>query len=510
MNAIRLVAWREYMQYVTTRGFWLGMLLFPVIFGVMLFVPQWLAQSTPARTFVMVDRTGALTEAVDGALERDYQRLVLTAVVAYTRTVVPAEVQASGVIPTLYLDIGVNDAAVDAFLDRGGLPRALDLLRPYVSEDAPAFTPPRRLFVRVPLPPDVDPEADFQTLSDALAPYLTGAKSITTAGDERTLFAAVLVPNDLDGENWASAEIQYWSTNLADSDLRDRISGVLNERLREQEYARRGLDAGTVTAVQNQSANVRIFDPRKTSGDRAVGLKDRVEQIIPLGLAYILWIAIFTVGNMLLTNVVEEKSNKIIEVLLSSVTAHELMIGKLIGILSLGLTTVLFWISAISITLLLLPEGLTAIGGPIIELLFSTPLLPAFLFYFVSAYLIFAAIFLAVGAMCNSLSDSQTYMGPLMMLLIVPMALLAFIPRDPNGIVATVVSWIPIYTPFVMMMRVSADPPMSQVIGTGFLTIITAAFMLWLMGRLFRRSILRSGQPPKLAEIFRLLRTGDR
>ncbi len=510
MNAIRLVAWREYKQYVTTRGFWLSLIIFPLVFGVFLFVPQWLAQSTPARTFVMVDQTGVLTAAVDDALERDYQQRLLTALVAYTRIAVAPEVQASGAIPDLFLDPSVDAAALAAFVERGGLPRALEIIRPQLSEDAPEFAPPRRDFVRVPLPPDVDPNASFDALSDALVPYLTGGRPITTAGDERDLFAAILVPRSVTGENWTGAEIQYWSTNLADSDLRERISQVLNEQLREQEYARQGLDAGVVSAVQSQSATIRSFDPRKTSGDRAVGFKDRVEQIIPLGLAYILWVGIFTVGNMLLTNVVEEKSNKIIEVLLSSVTAHELMIGKLIGILSLGLTTAAVWIGSISLALLLLPAGAASIGAPIVELLFSTPLLPAFLFYFVSAYLIFAAIFLAVGSMCNSLSDSQTYMGPLMMLLIVPMALLAFIPRDPNGIVATVVSWIPIYTPFVMMMRVSADPPMVEVIGTGLLTIVTAVFMLWLMGRLFRRSILRSGQPPKLAEVVRLLRMSER
>ncbi len=510
MNAIRLVAWREYTQYVTTRGFWLSLVMVPAIFGLFLFAPQWLERSTPARTFVLVDQTGALSKAVDEALELDYQREVLRALTAYVAVAVPPDALAAGAVPPLYLSRSPSDAQVRGFIEDGGLDRALERIAPHTVEDAPPFQAPRRSFVRADVPAQIDTGAPLAQIAEALSPYLTGAQTVSTPFGDRELFAAILIPRDAAGAGWAEAQIQYWSTNLADGDLLSRVTAVLNAQLRNSDYVRRGLDAAAVAAVQTKNTTVVSYDPRKRDGDSTVGLKDRIEQIIPLGLAYILWVGIFTVGNMLLTNVVEEKSNKIIEVLLSSVTAHELMIGKLIGLLSLGVTTVVLWVSLTSVLLLLLPTGSLNIGPQIFDLFLSTPLLPAFLFYFVAAYLIFAAIFLAVGAMCNSLSDAQAYMGPLMMLLIVPMALLAFIPRDPNGIVATVASWIPIYTPFVMMMRVSADPPMVEVIGTGILTVVTAGFVLWLMGRLFRRSVLRSGQAPKIGEVFRILRASER
>jgi ABC-2 type transport system permease protein len=83
---------------------------------------------------------------------------------------------------------------------------------------------------------------------------------------------------------------------------------------------------------------------------------------------------------------------------------------------------------------------------------------------------------------------------------------MAFIPKDPNGTLATVLSWIPLYTPFVMMNRAAADPPMFDRVGTLLVLAATTALMLWLSGKIFRIGILRTGQPPKLVELVRWVR----
>jgi ABC-2 type transport system permease protein len=85
---------------------------------------------------------------------------------------------------------------------------------------------------------------------------------------------------------------------------------------------------------------------------------------------------------------------------------------------------------------------------------------------------------------------------------------MVFIPREPNGTLATVLSWIPLYTPFVMMNRAAADPPMFDRVGTLVLLVATTGFVLWLSGRIFRLGVLRTGQPPKLMELVRWLRSG--
>jgi ABC-2 type transport system permease protein len=93
-----------------------------------------------------------------------------------------------------------------------------------------------------------------------------------------------------------------------------------------------------------------------------------------------------------------------------------------------------------------------------------------------------------------------------MMIMMVPLFTMAIIPRDPNGTLATVLSWIPLYTPFVMMNRAAADPPLFDLIGTLILLLVSNAFMLWAAGKIFRVGILRTGQPPRIIELWRWIR----
>jgi ABC-type Na+ efflux pump permease subunit len=88
----------------------------------------------------------------------------------------------------------------------------------------------------------------------------------------------------------------------------------------------------------------------------------------------------------------------------------------------------------------------------------------------------------------------------------VPLITMVFIPKDPNGTLATVLSWIPLYTPFVMMNRAAADPPMFDQVGTMVLMVVSVVVVLWLSGKIFRRGILRTGQPPKLLELVRWIK----
>jgi len=91
--------------------------------------------------------------------------------------------------------------------------------------------------------------------------------------------------------------------------------------------------------------------------------------------------------------------------------------------------------------------------------------------------------------------------------MIVPLITMMFIPKDPHGTLATVLSWIPLYTPFVMMNRAAADPPLFDLVGTLVLMLVSTAAVLWMSGKIFRIGILRTGQPPKLLELVRWLRS---
>jgi ABC-2 type transport system permease protein len=136
----------------------------------------------------------------------------------------------------------------------------------------------------------------------------------------------------------------------------------------------------------------------------------------------------------------------------------------------------------------------------------TSNLLPAFVIYFIFGYLMYAALILALGSVCNTLKEAQNYMGMITMIMTVPLLTMMFIPKDPNGTLATALSWIPLYTPFIMMNRAAADPPLFDLVGTMVLLIATTVCTLWMAGKIFRIGVLRAGQPPKLVELLRWLR----
>jgi ABC-type Na+ efflux pump permease subunit len=206
---------------------------------------------------------------------------------------------------------------------------------------------------------------------------------------------------------------------------------------------------------------------------------------------------------MLLNNTIEEKSNRIIEVLLSSVTPGELMMGKLLGIAAIGLTMVGAWMLGLFGILSWKAGGASDLSGHLLVLLKSSNLVPLFSIYFLLGYLMYAGLILSIGSVCNTIKEAQSYMGVLTMIMMVPLLTMTFIPKDPNGPLARLLSWIPIYTPFTMMNRAAADPPLFDLIGTFVLLLVTTVIALFMTGKIFRIGILRTGQPPRLLEMFR-------
>jgi ABC-2 type transport system permease protein len=523
-----LVAWREFAENVKTKGFWIGILIFPILIYASITVESLLEKTKPVRNFVLVDRSGELEDAVERALERLYQRKVLGEFAAYVRkhakkpegeTAVDLEKMPAVDPQELAEKWGSdNPEILEEFLGKGGLDFALAQVRPLLAEDAPEFTEPKRPFREVPLPAGVGADLAPAELAEALKPWLRDERTIEVEGEAAELFAAVIIPEDileravrpggapvLPGNERRG--IQYWSVNLADEDLKDEIERSVNEEVRRREYVGRGLDPATVAAVQRTHLPFAALNPKKAAGAEAVSIADQIRQWAPVGFVYLLWIAIFTIAQMLLNNTIEEKSNRIIEVLLSSVTPGELMMGKLAGIAGVGLTMIGSWILFAFLILKWKAGPEAKLVNELLGVLQTSGLLASFLVYFVLGYLFYAGAFLAIGSLCNTLKEAQNMMGPIMVIMMVPLLTMMFIPKDPNGTLATVLSWIPPYTPFIMMNRAAADPPMFERVGTLALLVASTIGMLWLSGRIFRTGILRTGQPPKLVELWRWVKS---
>ncbi|HEY3515432.1 MAG TPA: ABC transporter permease [Gammaproteobacteria bacterium] len=508
-----LIALREFTENARTKGFWIGVFMFPVLIALAIGVTSLMARAEPSRYFVLVDRSGAFAESIEQAVARAHQRSVLQAAGRYVQENLRAELRQNvdlSAIPASGGGPAVNQAAVDAFIAAGGADAFLARSRPMLKEDAPEFEAPAPPFARVDLPAEIDSEASTEEIVAGLRPYLTGDRRISVDGAETRLFAALLIePGALDEamrRAGGAAAIQYWSTNLTVDNLSDLIEDALNDEVRRRLYVARGVDAATVRGIEETRVRVGEFDPGKSAGEETVSIADRIVRNAPTAFVYLLWISIFTVMQMLLYNTIEEKSNRIAEVLLSSVTPGEIMMGKLLGIAVAGLTMVGTWLVAAYIGVSSY-EGVGAeVIGQALDAVVASGLIPMFLLCFLFGYLIYAGLFLSVGALCNDLKEAQNMQGPLMLIMMVPMFTMVFITRDPHGVFATIMTWIPLYTPFTMMNRAAADAPFLQLIGATVLMVVTAVVGLWAAGRIFRIGILRTGNRAKLAEVFVWLR----
>ncbi|MDZ7629573.1 MAG: ABC transporter permease [Parvularculaceae bacterium] len=498
MRPVLLIAWREYKQYVLSRGFLMFLVMFPLIVVLGGVAVSFMEQARPTRAFVVIDEAGGYIDAIDKEIARQHQRESLSAWDRWLAVALdPAQVKADD-LPAPFAPKGGILARIAALDAAGGFEAGIEIVRPNLRPGVPLFAAPKRQFIRLDASAVTSERATLEGAAAALRPYLTGERDWPGGGE---LFAAILIPKEYTGAA-GGATAQYWSKNLTDPSLEYAAGRALTATARRKFADSLGVEADALDALADVDAPVEAFDPRDISG---AGLQDADRlrtAFIPAALTYMLLVVVFGVGNLLLTNTIEERSNKIVEILLSSVTANQLMIGKLIGIAAVGLTMP---------AIFLFTGGALALAGgeeagvarDVLGVLFSSHFIAIYLFYFLCAYAIFAMIFLAIGAMSNSLQDAQSFMGPVMLLVFAPLPFMPMVFQNPNGLVATILTWIPIYTPYAVMMRAAADPPMTEIIGATALMLAFAIFLARIMGRIFRSAILQSA-PPKAKDLVRL------
>lgn len=511
MKSALLIAWREYRQYVLSRGFLLSLVLFPLSVVLVTVATSYAVRARPDQTFVVFDQTGVYVAAIDQELKSGADRAALAAFDAYVKAAV--DEKAAATLPAPYAPGPQTRERAAAFAAKG-VDGARAALTPYLKGGAKLYDFPRRDFRRIEVPAEVAGARDLTEAAALLRPYLLAKKSdaASRADGAKGITAAILIPRDFSSAPGAP-EAQYWSRNLTNLALEGEIRHALDNALRRKAAAALGLSPAALEEITGAEAPIASFRPDKDDKDAKLSIKDRVETILPAILTYALFLIMLILGNLLLTNTIEERSNKIVEMLLSSVTADQLMLGKLLGICAVGLTMpaifVLGGVAALAAAGQIAGGGVGAeIASGVFSALFERNLLWVYLFYFLCAYALFAMIFVAIGAMSNSLQDAQTFLGPAMTLVFLPMPFVAFIYEDPNGIIAQIMTWIPIYTPYAVMLRAAADPPPLQIAGATIVMLITIVVFGRFMGRIFRNSILQSA-PPRMRDVWELARRAE-
>ncbi|MEZ5917832.1 MAG: ABC transporter permease [Parvularculaceae bacterium] len=501
MKAVALIALREYKQYVLSRGFFLFLLMFPLAVVLSGAAIAMLERSKPVRSFIVVDQAGGFADAIDREIVLCERFGALYAWDAYATAAIDPKLGAAEDLPAPFAPAPATHARLRAVDAAGGYEAGQTTLAALLRTGAPRFAAPKSQFLRLAALDDAGNAATTAAAAEILRPYLIGQADYPGAGGE--VFAAVLIPAGFGVD--PDAEVEYWSRNLTDPALENVVQSALDRALMQRMAQSYGLGDDRLEALSDINATMTAYRPNKIEGGAALEDSDRIRTaFLPAAMTYLLLVVVFGAGNLLLTNTIEERSNKVVEVLLSTVSADQLMYGKLLGVAAVGLTMPAVFVIGGAVLAVLGLGG----GAPseVMNALFSSHLLFIYLFYFFCAYLIFAMIFLAIGAISNSLQDAQSYLGPVMLIVFAPLPFMVMVFQNPNGLIATILTWIPIYTPYAVMMRAAADPPVGEIIGATCLMLAVALLLARVMGRIFRQGILQSS-PVKARDLWRLAKS---
>lgn len=305
----------------------------------------------------------------------------------------------------------------------------------------------------------------------------------------------VLDPNIID-----DGRMYIYTCNLKPSDIESvsQLEYLFKDVVRTSRFQKQKLDQ-QLYAKLNSVATEQVDIGFSEGGEKKQSEMDRItKMMLPFAFMYLMFIGVFANGQQMLTSVIEEKSSRIIEVLLSAVTPFELMAGKILGLALAGFTIVVIWGGT----------AYLAAQTKNIPVALSPQMIIYFIIFFILGYLLISSIMAAAGSVFNSLKDAHNLMLPMSMLFIIPIASWNTIVQDPQGMYARVLSFIPLFSPMVMVLRLSAGAGVNilEITASIIVLFLSLVVTVWLAAKIFRTGILMYGKRPSIREIARWIR----
>jgi ABC-type Na+ efflux pump permease subunit len=315
------------------------------------------------------------------------------------------------------------------------------------------------------------------------------------------LFAFVEFPAEV-LDPGGEARIRYYSDHPSYASLPTWLGVTANAVIVNERFRRASVDRMLVARLTKQAPldNSGLFERDPAGGVKPAEKVDPARAFgVPIAVLVLMYITIMSSAPQLLNSVIEEKMSRISEVLMGSVTPFQLMAGKLLGSVSVSTLLAAIYVGG----------GLAGAqywGG------YASAVTPAllawFLIFLVMAVLMFGSVFIAVGAACSDLKDSQGMMTPVMILMMVPMFMWYSVLRAPDATMATVMSLVPTAAPFLMLLRIALapGPPLWQIALSAVLMAATTVVAIWGAAKIFRTGILMQGKTATIAEMVRWVR----
>lgn len=289
--------------------------------------------------------------------------------------------------------------------------------------------------------------------------------------------------------------VEFRSPSLGDFRVPGRIEDIIREILTEKRVASLGLNPSILTKLK---VKLDVKTVKLSKGGEAE--EGGFETVFFSAYAFMmmLFFLIVTSGQLLVRSVIEEKSNRIVEVLVSSCSPTELMAGKVLGLSGLGLTQMAFW--ALIGSVLVSRFGIHTVDIASFSLL---------ILYFILGYLFYAAVFIGVGSPLTTEQEAQQVTGYLVMLLILPIVLALPAMKNPDALWIKILTFIPLLTPTMMALRIPIQmPTWWEIVASVVLLSVSIYLAMVAAGRIFRIGILATGKSPSLKELLRWVRKG--
>ena len=347
-------------------------------------------------------------------------------------------------------------------------------------------------------------------------------------------YAMIVIPADID----STLQLSIYSEQSVPGSLGRDVEHQLRPTLRKARIAGYGItDLEQIIEDCDVSLHVNTVKWDDSGAENVSSAE--ISEVLGLALALAIYMFVLMYGAMIMSGVVEEKTNRIVEVIISSCKPIELMLGKIIGVALVGFTQFAIWgvflfaggtiaASIFGIDMAMNggvdPTVIATAGGvdasaltaaqqsgatEIIQMIMSIDyklILTCFLLYFVGGYLLYASLFAAFGSAVDQQSDTSQFMGPIMFFMIFALYAGMFSMENPDGPLAWWCSMIPFTAPITMMVRLPFDVPVWELVSSLVILYLTAFLVLWLAARIYRTGILMYGKKFEWKDILRWIR----
>jgi len=335
----------------------------------------------------------------------------------------------------------------------------------------------------------VDPSPDGEALERRLREQVNGGQ----------IHAYVVIPADI----LQSGKAAYHGKNVSNVLELRTLESTLNNVVITRRLGEVGMDPARVKAVIGR------VDMRRIRITREGATEDRGQAfIVAYVMVMVLYGSLLGYGMTIMRSVLEEKSSRVVEVLVSSVRPSELMFGKLIGVGAVGLTQTALW-SVVALAFSWYGQAMASAvtSAGMVKVDIPAGLLGYFVVFYVLGFFLYGSMYAALGAAVNSEQDAQQMQIPIMSFLIIPLVLMMFIINNPNSNLAVGLSLVPFFTPLLMFMRLCIQPPpVWQVLASVLLMALTTGVIMIGVSKIYRVGILMYGKRPNIPELVRWLR----